>query len=54
MSKIQPNRVLARTGARELTPREADHVTGGISTDTVCTFRNGQDPDGDARIGECS
>jgi len=48
------NRVLSRRGARELTPREIDHVTGGISTDTVCTFRDGQKPDGDAFLGECS
>jgi hypothetical protein len=47
------NRVLVRRGARELTPRETDHVTGGISTDTVCTCRNGV-LDGDAQIGECS
>jgi len=47
------NRVLGRRGARELTPRETDHVTGGISTDTPCTCRNGMQ-DGDAQIGECS
>ena len=31
-------RVLARRGARELTPSEADHVNGSISTLTVCTI----------------
>ncbi len=32
-------RVLARQGAKELTPSEADHVIGGISTRlTVCTI----------------
>ena len=31
-------RVLARQGAKELTPGEADHVVGGISTLTVCTI----------------
>lgn len=33
------NRVLGRLGAKELTPSEADHVTGGITTLlTVCTI----------------
>jgi hypothetical protein len=32
------DRVLGRVGARELTPRELDHVTGGIFTHTVQTF----------------
>jgi hypothetical protein len=33
------NRVLARHGAKELTPSESDHVIGGISTLlTVCTI----------------
>jgi hypothetical protein len=48
------NRVLGRRGARELTPRETEHVTGGIQTNTVCTFEPGSPkPDGDASIGEC-
>lgn len=46
----QDNRVLGRVGARELTPREVDHVTGAIHTETVCTFFNGV-LDGDR--GEC-
>jgi hypothetical protein len=33
----QENRVLGRIGARELNPREVEHVTGGIHTETVCT-----------------
>jgi hypothetical protein len=46
------NRLLARKGARELTPREADHVTGGIHTLTVCTFdEKTKQADGD--VGEC-
>ena len=33
------NRVLARKGAKELTPSETDHVIGGITTRlTVCTI----------------
>ena len=32
-------RVLARQGAKELTPGEADHVNGGITTQlSVCTI----------------
>jgi len=31
------NRVLARQGAKEFAPNEADHVVGGFSTLTVCT-----------------
>ena len=46
------NRLLARKGARELTPREVDHVTGGIHTLTVCSFdETTHQPDGD--VNEC-
>lgn len=31
-------RVLGRQGAKELSPSEADHVIGGISTLSVCTI----------------
>lgn len=31
------NRVLCRQNARELTPVEVDHVTGGINTLTICS-----------------
>jgi hypothetical protein len=45
-------RVLSRTSARELTPKEIKNVTGGIRTTTVCTFdTTARIPDGD--IGEC-
>ncbi|MGE5323211.1 MAG: hypothetical protein ACM3SW_10130 [Actinomycetota bacterium] len=44
------NRVLARIQARELTEKETEKVTGGIRTETVCTF-NGTSLDGD--VGEC-
>jgi len=47
------NRVLGRKGARELTPREIDHVTGGIQTETLCTLGPSLVLDGDAKIGEC-
>jgi hypothetical protein len=33
----QDNRVLGRRGARELTPRETEYITGAIQTQTVCT-----------------
>ncbi len=46
------NRVLSRTGARELTPKETEHVSGGVRTTTVCTFNSKTNlPDGD--VGEC-
>jgi hypothetical protein len=53
----QENRVLGRIGARELTPRESENVTGGfrVRTLTLCTFSASSAnpaPDGDA--GECS
>lgn len=43
----QENRVLGRKGARELTQKEAELVTGAyqIRTFTACA--------GDARLGEC-
>jgi hypothetical protein len=44
------NRVLARAQARELTENEAEKVSGGVHTETVCTF-NGTSLDGD--VGEC-
>ncbi len=49
----QDNRVLGRKGARELTPREIEHVTGAIQTETVCTFDETGFRDGDVFLGEC-
>lgn len=46
----QDNRVLARSGARELTTDEMKAVSGAIGTQTLCTFFNGS-LDGD--LGEC-
>lgn len=46
----QDNRVLARSGARELTAEEMETVNGALGTLTVCTFFNGA-VDGDT--GEC-
>jgi hypothetical protein len=46
----QQNRVLVRTGARELTPTEADLVNGGFRTLSLCT--NSPSPDGDQHVGE--
>jgi hypothetical protein len=48
----QDIRVLGRKGARELTPREVEQVTGAIRTLTVCTLPV-KACDGDACIGEC-
>ncbi len=47
------NRVLGRRGARELTPREIEHVTGSIHTETLCTISVLGVRDGDSFIGEC-
>jgi hypothetical protein len=44
------NRVLARHGARELTPAESDLVNGGFLTLSRCT--NAPSPDGDQHVGE--
>ena len=44
----QDNRVLARNGARELTPNEAEAVSGGaLSRFTICTLP----PHGDRDCG---
>jgi hypothetical protein len=48
------NRVLIRKGARELTEKEVDLVSGGIRTLTACTIGpTSTQKDGDAAIGEC-
>lgn len=50
--KRDDNRVLSRTGARELTPKETEHVSGGVHTYTMCSFDPiTKQPDGD--VGEC-
>ena len=50
----QDERVLGRKGARELAPMELDHVTGGVRTQTACTFNPAtKTADGDHSIGEC-
>lgn len=48
--KKEDNRVLSRSKARDLTDKEAEKVSGGVNTETVCTFR-GSSLDGDP--GEC-
>ncbi|MBZ5506484.1 MAG: hypothetical protein LAO78_13580 [Acidobacteriia bacterium] len=46
------NRVLVRRGARNLNEKEIEQVSGGLRTDTVCTFGpNGND--GDTFLHEC-
>lgn len=49
----QDNRTLGRKGARELTPRETEHIQGAIRTQTVCTNLGIQGNDGDVLLGEC-
>jgi len=44
------NRVLGRQGARELTPAEANSVSGGFITFSLCTAA--PSPDGDQHPGE--
>lgn len=52
MKNRETNRVLSRIGARELTPKEAEHVSGGVRTETVCSF-NGKTKTADGDPGEC-
>jgi hypothetical protein len=47
------NRVLVRKGARNLTPEEAEKVTGGFRTLTVCSIGPSGQRDGDTSLGEC-
>jgi len=47
-----PNRVLARKGARQLGPEELDQVCGGLGTQTKCSGSIGN-RDGDVVLGEC-
>lgn len=44
------NRVLIRSGARELTPTESEMVYGGFATFSFCTAA--PSPDGDQHVGE--
>lgn len=51
---MKNTRVLGRTGARELTPKEMENVSGGshpIRTLTACTLAPNNHLDGD--VGEC-
>lgn len=50
MSNEKVNRVLSRTGARDLTPEEAAVVAGGQIHTNVCTIGSHGQPDGD---GHC-
>ena len=54
MATEKNNRVLGRTGARELTELEARKVAGGFGTETVCSAPNPKFPHGDGDPGECS
>jgi len=52
MKTQNTKRVLSRTGARELTLKEIEHISGGAHTETVCSFNYiTKQPDGDP--GEC-
>lgn len=52
MKNRETNRVLSRIGARELTPKEVEHVSGGVHTETVCSF-NAKTKTADGDPGEC-
>jgi len=45
-----PNRVLIRRGARELTETETEIINGGFITFSRCTGQ--PSPDGDQHVGE--
>jgi hypothetical protein len=48
------DRVLMRSGARELTEEEVKRVPAGLGTKTKCTFAPTVSArDGDAQLGEC-
>lgn len=53
MSDDKKNRVLSRMSARQLTATEAQIVSGGQRTLTVCTIGSNGVPDGDVDLGEC-
>ncbi|HKV95535.1 MAG TPA: hypothetical protein VJW20_23520 [Candidatus Angelobacter sp.] len=46
------DRVLARTGARELDEQEVEQVLGGLRTQTKCSH-SATTRDGDVFLGEC-
>jgi hypothetical protein len=54
MSIQKSNRVLSRTGARELSEEESNKVKGGLATATKCTAPSPTDPKGDGDPHECS
>jgi len=47
------NRVLIRSGARELNPEEVERVSGGLRTLTFCSINSLGQRDGDTFLGEC-
>ncbi len=52
MKTQNTKRVLSRIGARELTLKEIERVSGGAHTETMCSFDPyTKQPDGD--VGEC-
>jgi len=51
MSNHENNRVLVRSGARELSRQEVGQVSGGLHTTTKCSFIPPNFKDGDP--GEC-
>lgn len=52
MANEKDMRVLGRRGARVIDEQESDRVSGGVHTETVCTF-GPKGLDGDVSLGEC-
>lgn len=52
MASEKDLRVLGRRGARVVDQQELDRVSGGVHTETKCSF-GPKGPDGDVQLGEC-
>ena len=53
MSKQESNRVLSRTGARDLNEEELRKVQAALGTTTICTAPEPPNPYPDGDPGEC-
>lgn len=51
--KNENSRVLGRKGARLVTEIETKTVSGGIQTETFCSWDPDAGPDGDQFTGDC-
>ena len=53
MTNQEDNRVLSRRGARLMTETEVTKVSGGIDTETLCSYIPNYGVDGDLYTGDC-